>query len=585
MHITPPKSFVKCYVFDGLADSYQHACLLACVIFCVLFFVIPHAVFAHSEDNNFVANHTPDVAYAECKALPTVDPRTLAPKIFSWVGYPWNGYPAYWAYINTYNGSTLRFAATLPCPTGQLNFATGFCEPVILAKKNLGAPQCPIGNPCNPTTGNKYQEEIDYRSPDNRLTFTRSYNSGAGKDIGIGFGWSTNATTYLEINGTALTVWRGDGRGERFTKNGSGIWQGDADSELILTEDATGFTLTFADGAAERYGLSGKLIAHTNRTGLTYTYGYNAQGKLASLTHPFGHALTFAYDTNGHLGTLTDPAGKLYSYAYDANNNLIRVTYPDGKFKTYHYENATFPHHLTGISDENGNRYATWSYDAQGRAITSQHAVTDNGSAQERFNLSYDSDTQTTVTDAIGNKETLSFETKLGVKNLLSRVYQTDGKGVHRQYDANNNLISETDAEGHTTTYTYNATNQRTSETVAPGTPEARTTSYQYLSGILDLPTLIESPSVFAGGKKQTVVSYDTSRNPVQMTQKGYTPAGAPVTRTVKLAYNAQGQITQIDGPRLDVADLTTLEYYLCATGGACGQLKRARTGHYLRHL
>lgn len=447
--------------------------------------------------------------------------------------------------------------------------------PPVVEKKNLGTPKQCVGNPCNPATGNKYQSETDYRSPDNRLTFTRAYNSGGSKDIGLGYGWSSSATVYFEVNGTTLTVWQGDGRGEPFTKNASGVWQGDADSELILSEDATGYTLTFTDGAKERYSLAGKLLTHTNRTGLTYTYGYNAQGKLDSLAGPFGQRLLFGYDVGGHLIALTDPAGKLYSYAYDANNNLTRVTYPDGKFKTYHYENATFSHHLTGISDENGSRFAAWSYDAQGRAITSQHAVTDNGSAQEKHTLQYDSDTQTTVTDAVGNKETLSFETKLGVKNLLSRINQSDGKGIKQSFDANNNRISETDAEGRTTTYTYNASNQRTSETVASGTPEARTTSYQYLSSVLDLPTLIESPSVHAGSRKQTIITYDANRNPVQVTQNGYTPSGTSVTRNIKLVYNAQGQVTQIDGPRLDVADLTTLEYYTCTTGSACGQLKR----------
>ena len=78
------------------------------------------------------------------------------------------------------------------------------------------------------------------------------------------------------------------------------------------------------------------------------------------MTGPFGHALSFAYDAAGHLATLTDPAGQPFTYAYDADNNLISVTYPDGAMRAYHYEDARFPHHLTGITDENGVRFASY---------------------------------------------------------------------------------------------------------------------------------------------------------------------------------------------------------------------------------
>ena len=65
------------------------------------------------------------------------------------------------------------------------------------------------------------------------------------------------------------------------------------------------------------------------------------------------------------------PDGGIYAYAYDANNNLISVTHPDGGVRQYVYGNASFPNALTGIIDENGKRYASWTYDAQGRAISS----------------------------------------------------------------------------------------------------------------------------------------------------------------------------------------------------------------------
>ena len=54
----------------------------------------------------------------------------------------------------------------------------------------------------------------------------------------------------------------------------------------------------------------------------------------------------------------------------------------------------------------------------------------------------------------------------------------------------------------------------------------------------------------------------------------GYTPSGNSISRTIGLQYNSMGQVSQIDGPRTDVSDITTLSYYDCASGGGCGQIK-----------
>ena len=83
-----------------------------------------------------------------------------------------------------------------------------------------------------------------------------------------------------------------------------------------------------------------------------------------------------------------------------------------------------------------------------------------------------------------GHQETWVYEQQLARDLLVSRTSQADGKAETRSYDAQNNLISIIDWEGKETRYTYNNENQRTSKTDAYGTPEARTTSYEYLSRI-----------------------------------------------------------------------------------------------------
>ena len=423
----------------------------------------------------------------------------------------------------------------------------------------------------------------------------------------MGYGWSSPFHKRVEIN-YILQIRNGTGRGEPFTCS-NGTCTGDPDTHFILTPDTSGYTLMLRGGVSERYDLLGKLLTETDTFGQITTYGYT-NGRLATVTGPFGHTLTFGYDVNGRVTTLTDPEGNIIYYDYDNTfptpvapvpiGNLTRVRYADNTAKIYYYEDANNPHGLTGIAfvDTSGTvtRFATYAYyynssnttdPSNGKAIRTQHAQTDNGSAQERFLLNYDSDTQTTVTDPVGMNEVMTFATNLGVKNLTLKVNQSDSKSVTQVFDTNNNLTCRKDGENRVNTYTYNTTNQRTSMTegltgnCTSPTPVAgvtRTTTYVYLSPTLELPRYIRRPSVATGQTFETELVYGDTGHPnlpTQIIQRGYTPSGTAVSRSVSLAYNSYGQVNSINGPRTDVSDITTLEYYACTTGGGCGQLKK----------
>jgi RHS repeat-associated protein len=358
-----------------------------------------------------------------------------------------------------------------------------------------------------------------------------------------------------------------------FSVDQAGAWITTANNTDRLTQDGTGYTLSKNDGGVERYNLGGQILSVTDPSGKLTQYSYDTSGALAGITDHFGHTFTFTYSGN-HIATLSDPAGQITNYTYDLNNNLTQVTYPDNTAKLYHYENASYPSSLTGISfvDSAGvaTRYATYAYDTNGLAISTEHA-----GGQERFTFVYNTgNAQTTVTNAVGDQELLSFTTNSGVMGLTRQQNLVDNLVLTQSFDANNNLLSRQDETGRTTTYAYSTTNQRLSMTEGAGTPQARTTTYQYLSPSLDLPTQIQSPSVYAGAFKTVSIGY-SSNLPTTITQSGYTPTGAAVSRTVTLGYNASGQVTSIDGPRTDVADVTTLAYNTCTSGGGCGQLQR----------
>lgn len=178
------------------------------------------------------------------------------------------------------------------------------------------------------------------------------------------------------------------------------------------------------------------------------------------------------------------------------------MTYPDNTSKTYHYENTNFPHHLTGITDENGIRFATWEYDSEGRAISSEHAF-----SVEKETLDFSTPDQVTVTNPLGKQTTYHFTTLHGVK----KVTQVEGHASNNcaaanqayTYDANGYMASATDWEGNVTTYTHDARGLEVSRTEASGTPQERTITTEWHADFR-LPTKITEPG------KVTEFTYDT---------------------------------------------------------------------------
>jgi YD repeat-containing protein len=153
---------------------------------------------------------------------------------------------------------------------------------------------------------------------------------------------------------------------------------------------------------------------------------YDGSNNLIKVTGPFGHTLTFANDVSGRVSQMTVPDGGVYTYAYSStSNNLVSVTYPSGAQRQYVYENTSYPNALTGIIDENGQRFATWAYDGQGRAISSQHA-----GGVDLTTLTYNSDGSTSVTDARGNVHGYALTTQLQTKPRSRREPAVDPGGA-----------------------------------------------------------------------------------------------------------------------------------------------------------
>src|SRR5690606_13275096 len=123
--------------------------------------------------------------------------------------------------------------------------------------------------------------------------------------------------------------------------------------------------------------------------------------------------------------------------------------------RQFHYEDSRNNALLTGITDERGVRYATWSYDDKGRAISSEHA-----DGAERVTVTYNSDGTVSVTNELGKVAKYRFQYIKGVQRIpaIEGAPSANCPNSHSTfvYNARGLVTRKPDNEGHVTTYSYN---------------------------------------------------------------------------------------------------------------------------------
>ncbi|WP_168735242.1 RHS repeat protein [Pseudothauera rhizosphaerae] len=346
---------------------------------------------------------------------------------------------------------------------------------------------------------------------------------------------------------------------------------GDSDVVGKLTKGATTWTYRSGDDTVDTFNASGRLVTRVLPDGRALSFAYDTGGRLVSVTDNFNRALQFAYDGRGLLVEVTDPAGQKIAYAYDANKTLTSATYPDTGVRSYNYTSLTVtggvePALLTGITDEEANLYASWTYDATAQPVSSEHA-----GGVDRNTLVYQKDANgkisgASVTNPLSGVTNYGFQYILGAGRLTS-VSHALLPAVTRNltYDAQGNVTTETDFNGNLTTYTYDLSrNLETQRVEASGTADARTVTTEW-HATFRLPSRIAEPL------KLTTFTYDAQGRVLTRTEHATTDAdgsggfGAPLAGSPRVwswTYNAYGQVLTADGPRTDVSDVTSYAYY-----------------------
>ncbi|RBH52327.1 MULTISPECIES: DUF6531 domain-containing protein [Pseudomonas] len=356
------------------------------------------------------------------------------------------------------------------------------------------------GNPINIAIGNKFQVENDFKSAsDSNLVFSRYYNSLDGI-------WRHNYSTFIRFAVGKLSLIRADGRETFFSVNGD-IVTPDPTETGILSKSANTWTYTSDTNEQFIFDSNGRLITQIDAVGRTQQLTY-ANGTV-TVTGDTGQTLSYTEDASHQPLSLT--AGPLQiAYTYNTNHNLTQLTRTQAgvtQQRLFHYEDPNRYYLLTGITDERGVRFATWAYDAQGRAISSEHA----GGAQRTL-VAYNADGSSTVTNELGKNATYRFTNLGGVKRVtaIEGEPSSNCSASNSAYTYNNSgqVLTKTDAKGLITTYSYNDRGLEVSRIEATGTPLARTTTTEWDPSRF-LKTKVVEPT------RTTLYTYDAQGRPL----------------------------------------------------------------------
>lgn len=490
-------------------------------------------------------------------------------------------------------GMSLYAAAVFVCPPGMESISTTNPDDAsaLCQRTNVGRYirvqrrqylSCPVNdNPCHPSSTDKTRAETDFIFAGR--PFTRYYHSlresrPAGYSMGNGWLNSYSAQLYDAYMGRTMVTH--DGSWAPYVPVSTGHWlvpslnnasldqQGDGSWQLI---ESSGEISTFVNGR-----LTAMRMPSVPDNDVSFEY--EGDGKLSRVLDRAGRALLFGYDRWSRLSTITLPDGVVFTYGYDSSDNLISVSSSQGGVKQYHYGEVGLsanrdPGLLTGITYEDGRRYASFGYDTHGRVLLST-LLDNNGQSVDATRIYYSADNAAQVTTASGAERHYTY-TSDGYHNPLSI---TDANGtVSYTYDGYGQLVSRSDFNGVQTHYGY--TNGQLTQMVAAFDTDVQRKEETEWDALARKP--FERRAYDAGNI--LIEKTNWTYNPRgQILTTARTDPATGVSRTTANTWCEQsdidngtcpriGLLLSIDGPRTDTADITTYTYYpsddpACAT-------------------
>jgi large repetitive protein len=297
---------------------------------------------------------------------------------------------------------------------------------------------------------------------DNRGLLTGQTEAGGAlsRSMGMIYDAFGRATTRTDARGNTVTL-AYDRLGRMVSQTANNV--SGRNESVSVAYDAFGRVVSQTDALGRVTGYthsdSARSITVLTAEGVSVTTTQNRFGQVFTVaqTLPDGTVATTttAYNKDGQVLTVTDPLNRISRSEYDARGLTVATVDGSGRRVEYTYDAAGRV--LTRREDPAGlNLASTWIYDGQGRQLK--------------------------VTDASGVRTTLSYDRK---GNLLEAILDPAGLALRTTYtwDRDGRQLTMTQGAGTaaamTIAYAYDAFGRRSTETVSPGVLNLITT-YTY---------------------------------------------------------------------------------------------------------
>ncbi|PHR56826.1 MAG: hypothetical protein COA43_13290 [Robiginitomaculum sp.] len=348
-------------------------------------------------------------------------------------------------------------------------------------------------------------------------------------------------------------------------------------------------------------GLAATLHKITYQNGYVQNYYYKSilDGRstvLDKITDSYNRTMSFEYLVVGFVNGSEDlgvlprlyaisavdfPDGSRVEYSYKSHiafnqkwgipDVLEKATYISENgvetTETYHYENPNFQNALTGITDANGVRYANWTYNSRGLAISSEHALGTDHVDVAYSELGRYVDQTRTVTNPLGKEAVYNLNHYASSLRIVSIDGQVSDNcpASNKQFKYNSlfsnparlrrGLISTIDKEGRETKFERDYLGRVTKKITAVGLPEESTT-------LTSWHAQYNAPTQIVVSGLTTDYDYDGAGRLLGITQTDTSGVGSGTPRNWAFSYTADGlNVASIDGPLAGAPDTQSFTY------------------------